>query len=106
MARKSAERDACEELNSAVDAAVKAVTAALAAHKKMSSAPPPVPVAAPAPAPVPPPAAAKPPARKLDVQLSTRSTALANALDDESTKGMSAVQRRIKAIEDKMKGKK
>jgi hypothetical protein len=43
----------------------------------------------------------------LDVQLSTRSTALANALeDDESTKGMSAVQRRIKAIEDKMKGKK
>ena len=55
---------------------------------------------------LPPPAAAKPPARKLDVQLSTRSTALANALDDESTKGMSAVQRRIKAIEDKMKGKK
>ena len=80
--------------------------AALAADKK-ASAPPPVPVAAPAPAPVPPPAAAKPPARKLDVQLSQRSTALANALeDDESTKGMSAVQRRIKAIEDKMKGKK
>ena len=44
--------------------------------------------------------------RKLDVRLSQRSTALANALDDESTKGMSAVQRRIKAIEDKMKGKK
>ena len=63
--------------------------------------------AAAAPAPVPPPAATKPPARKLDVQLSTRSAALANALDDgESTKGMSAVQRRIKAIEDKMKGKK
>ena len=58
-----------------------------------------------APAPCPPPAAAKPPARKLAVQLSTRSTALANALDDEATKGMSAVQRRIKAIEDKMKGK-
>ena len=47
------------------------------------------------------------PKAALDVQLSTRSTALANALDDnESTKGMSAVQRRIKAIEDKMKGKK
>ena len=105
VARKSAERDACEELNSAIDAAVTAVQAALAAHKKASSAPPvPPPVAAPAP--VPPPAAAKPPARKLDVQLSTRSAALANALDDESTKGMSAVQRRIKAIEDKMKGKK
>ena len=106
VARKSAERDACEELNSAIEAAVTAVQAALTAHKN-SSAPPPVPVAAPAPAPVPPPAAAKPPARKLDVQLSQRSTALANALDDgESTKGMSAVQRRIKAIEDKMKGKK
>ena len=106
VARKSAERDACEELNSAVDAAVTAVQAALAAHKKASSAPPvPPPIAAPAP--VPPPAAAKPPARKLDVQLSQRSTALANALDDESTGGgMSAVQRRIKAIEDKMKGKK
>jgi hypothetical protein len=104
VARKSAERDACEELNSAIEAAVKAVAAALAAHKNATSAPPPVPPAAAAP--VPPPAAAKPPARKLDVQLSTRSTALANALDDESTKGMSAVQRRIKAIEDKMKGKK
>ena len=95
--------------SSAIDAAVTAVQAALAAHKKKpSSAPPPVPVAAPAPAPVPPPAAAKPPARKLDVQLSQRSTALANALeDDKSTgSGMSAVQRRIKAIEDKMKGKK
>ena len=107
VARKSAERDACDGLREAIEAAVTAVQAALAAHKKASSAPPPVPVAAPAPAPVPPPAAAKPPARKLDVQLSTRSTALANALDDdESTKGMSAVQRRIKAIEDKMKGKK
>ena len=106
VARKSAERDACEELNSAIDAAVTAVQAALTAHKN-SSAPPPVPVAAPAPAPVPPPAAAKPPARKLDVQLSQRSTALANALDGESAGGgMSAVQRRIKAIEDKMKGKK
>ena len=105
VARKSAERDACEELNSAIEAAVAAVATALAAHKKASSAPP-VPPPAAAPAPVPPPAAAKPPARKLDVQLSTRSTALANALDDESTKGMSAVQRRIKAIEDKMKGKK
>ena len=103
VARKSAERDACEELNSAIDAAVTAVQAALTAHKK-TSAPPPVPP--PASAPVPPPAAAKPPARKLDVQLSQRSTELANALDDESTKGMSAVQRRIKAIEDKMKGKK
>ena len=84
----------------------RSAATALAAHKKTSSAPPvPPPIAAPAP--VPPPAAAKPPARKLDVQLSTRSTALANALDDdESTKGMSAVQRRIKAIEDKMKGKK
>ena len=104
MARKSAERDACEELNTAIEAAVAAVATALAAHKKATSAPPPVPP--PAAAPVPPPAAAKPPARKLDVQLSQRSTALANALDDESTKGMSAVQRRIKAIEDKMKGKK
>ena len=105
VARKSAERDACEELNSAIDAAVTAVQAALAAHKNACVPPPPVPP--PAAAPVPPPAAAKPPARKLDVQLSTRSTALANALeDDESTKGMSAVQRRIKAIEDKMKGKK
>ncbi len=106
VARKSAERDACEELNSAIEAAVTAAQAALAAHKN-TSAPPPVPVAAPAPATVPPPAAAKPPARKLDVQLSTRSTALANALDDGSAGGgMSAVQRRIKAIEDKMKGKK
>ena len=105
VARKSAERDACEELNSAVDAAVTAVQAALAAHKNACVPLPPVPP--PAAAPVPPPAAAKPPARKLDVQLSTRSTALANALDDESTGGgMSAVQRRIKAIEDKMKGKK
>ena len=106
VARKSAERDACEGLSEAIEAAVTAVQAALAAHKK-ASAPPPVPVAAPAPAPVPPPAAAKPPARKLDVQLSQRSTALANALDDGSAGGgMSAVQRRIKAIEDKMKGKK
>ena len=106
VARKSAERDACEELNSAIEAAVAAVATALAAHKKASSAPPvPPPIAAPAP--VPPPAAAKPPARKLDVQLSQRSTALANALDDGSAGGgMSAVQRRIKAIEDKMKGKK
>ena len=107
VARKSAERDACEELNSAIDAAVTAVHAALAAHKKTSSAPPvPPPIAAPAP--VPPPAAAKPPARKLDVQLSTRSTALADALEDDKFTGggMSAVQRRIKAIEDKMKGKK
>ena len=105
VARKSAERDACDGLREAIEAAVTAVQAALAAHKNTSSAPPPVPV--PAAAPVPPPAAAKPPARKLDVQLSTRSTALANALDDESTGGgMSAVQRRIKAIEDKMKGKK
>ena len=107
VARKSAERDACEGLSEAIEAAVTAVQAALAAHKK-ASAPPPVPVAAPAPAPVPPPAAAKPPARKLDVQLSTRSTKLANALDDDGSTGggMSAVQRRIKAIEDKMKGKK
>ena len=104
VARKSAERDACDGLREAIEAAVTAVQAALAAHKNTSSAPPPVPV--PAAAPVPPPAAAKPPAQKLDVQLSQRSTALANALDDESTKGMSAVQRRIKAIEDKMKGKK
>ena len=105
VARKSAERDACEELNSAVDAAVTAVQAALAAHKNACVPLPPVPP--PAAAPVPPPAAAKPPARKLDVQLSQRSTALANALDDGSTGGgMSAVQRRIKAIEDKMKGKK
>ena len=104
VARKSAERDACEGLSEAIEAAVTAVQAALAAHKNSSA--PPVPPPAAAPAPVPPPAAAKPPARKLDVQLSTRSTALANALDDESTKGMSAVQRRIKAIEDKMKGKK
>ena len=114
VARKSAERDACDGLREAIEAAVTAVQAALAAHKNTSSAPPPVPVPAAAPvpppaaAPVPPPAAAKPPARKLDVQLSQRSTALANALeDDKSTgSGMSAVQRRIKAIEDKMKGKK
>ena len=106
VARKSAERDACDGLREAIEAAVTAVQAALAAHKNTSSAPPPVPV--PAAAPVPPPAVAKPPARKLDVQLSQRSTALANALeDDKSTgSGMSAVQRRIKAIEDKMKGKK
>ena len=83
------------------------ISTAFADGTESGSRPPPVPPPAAAPAPVPPPAAAKPPARKLDFQLSTRSTALANALDDdESTKGMSAVQRRIKAIEDKMKGKK
>ena len=78
---QSAERDACEG-EAAVDAAVTAVQAALAAHKKASSAPPvPPPVAAPAP--VPPPAAAGSRAQA-DVR-PTRSTALANALDDEST---------------------
>ena len=57
VARKSAERDACEGLSEAIEAAVTAVQAALAAHKNSSA--PPVPPPAAAPAPVPPPAAAK-----------------------------------------------
>ena len=97
VARKSAERDACEELNSAIDAAVTAVHAALAAHKKTSSAPPvPPPIAAPAP--VPPPAAAKPRSRAKAAgrpALDARSTALFERLEDDKFAGggMSAVQR-------------
>lgn len=91
--QKSAERDASEGLNEAIAAAEVAVAAALAAHAKASSAPPPAPPAAPVPpvaaAPAPPvPQAVAAPAAKSGGGM------------------MSAVQRRIKAIEEKMKGKK
>ena len=85
VARKSAERDACEELNSAVEAAVTAVAAALAAHKKASARRRPFRRRRPARS-----ARLTSVQRKLDVQLA-RAARAANALDDESTKGTSAV---------------